>query len=765
MNKIPIYKQLSSYEDTRHFLQEVVGSFIEVNIKDNKSETIYWYDKERLNKNGLSDNSRHYCSLSAPNQHRDIGIDLIIKKMCEKRKMKDTVFFIGYGDFPIIMKDRRKHPHYDRYLGDYDGIYPTKMTKVFSRSRIDHLHDDLLFPTRDFLSLIFNREELISKTNFNFIDKKPVAVFRGSITGNDRTITNTRVQAKIMSLRYPSYLDIDLTNTFSYYMYESGVGAVLTEIDDPRIISQYPKDLDMYNQADRYKYILHIDGFTAAWRMSMEMFSMSVILKVDSEWKEHFYDLLTPWIHYIPIKSDLSDLINIIDWCRNNDKECEKIAINAFTFANKYFTEDNLFNYLDETIYDNTHEKFTCDYFKINLPLTINKIILPEVEINFDKVKYKKYLLPQKKLNDDLLEDKYFSHCLPLIKDYVFRYTDEYIQTFTEKMLNSKDFIDLCNIAKGECIVNFNNYLDNDGKTVVNIADLQEHICNVNNEYLEFKFDKENASPVKIVGDTITLESLIRENIKLKCHSIVIALNNIVITTQKKTFSGNKKGDIFIFDKLFAINNREFINTYAPDFKCLVFTMHSRKRLFKKLVEEDYELTECKDFEDAIKTLTFSKNNMAAAYYIDSFDIPITDVKKINNKNTMSINLSNIKPIQTIYNNYHFSKCDIIKLIDSSGKYEKFNCYTHANLDLVKSVKLKPNEIKIIEDYNEKPDDLIKYNFENEYVGVVGSKVLFEIILPDGDPPIGETISIKIKCIFLPSDLRSGIYYNNTFVK
>jgi hypothetical protein len=48
---------------------------------------------------------------------------------------------------------------------------------------------------------------------------------------------------------------------------------------------------------------------------------------------------------------------------------------------------------------------------------------------------------------------------------------------------------------------------------------------------------------------------------------------------------------------------------------------------------------------------------------------------------------------------------------------------------------------------------------------VFGSKVLFEIILPDGDPPIGETISIKIKCIFLPSDLRSGIYYNNNLVK
>jgi hypothetical protein len=34
----------------------------------------------------------------------------------------------------------------------------------------------------------------------------------------------------------------------------------------------------------------------------------SVVLKQDSEYFEHFYRDLTAWTHYIPVKSDLSDL-------------------------------------------------------------------------------------------------------------------------------------------------------------------------------------------------------------------------------------------------------------------------------------------------------------------------------------------------------------------------------------------------------------------------------------------------------------------------
>ncbi|MFN9941570.1 MAG: glycosyl transferase family 90, partial [bacterium] len=130
----------------------------------------------------------------------------------------------------------------------------------------------------------------------------PIAVFRGSLTGNDRTINNTRVQARIKSLEYPSYLDVAITPTFKYYMFENlnnnYVGCVYTTIDDDRIYDEknqnYKNIISAFEQGNNYKYILHIDGFVAAWRMALEMLSMSVILKVDSPWIEHYYHDLIP---------------------------------------------------------------------------------------------------------------------------------------------------------------------------------------------------------------------------------------------------------------------------------------------------------------------------------------------------------------------------------------------------------------------------------------------------------------------------------------
>jgi len=46
----------------------------------------------------------------------------------------------------------------------------------------------------------------------------------------------------------------------------------------------------------------------------------SLLFKVESDY-EHFYsDALTPRLHYIPIKKDLSDLIEMISWWSWDDK-------------------------------------------------------------------------------------------------------------------------------------------------------------------------------------------------------------------------------------------------------------------------------------------------------------------------------------------------------------------------------------------------------------------------------------------------------------
>lgn len=47
----------------------------------------------------------------------------------------------------------------------------------------------------------------------------------------------------------------------------------------------------------------------------------SVVLKQDSAYYEHFYNELQAWEHYIPIRADLGDLLEKVQWARDHDEE------------------------------------------------------------------------------------------------------------------------------------------------------------------------------------------------------------------------------------------------------------------------------------------------------------------------------------------------------------------------------------------------------------------------------------------------------------
>jgi hypothetical protein len=181
-------------------------------------------------------------------------------------------------------------------------------------------------------------------------------------------------------------------------MYER-IGCVHTLIDDKRIYDENADNfIPCFNQYREYRYILHIDGFVSGWRLALELCSMSVILKVDSPWIEHYYHHLIPWVHYIPIKADLSDLIQTIEWCRTHDDECFEIARNALNYAMNNFTKNKLFNYLESLLYDCPElDVDDTKYIHINVPDKLPRII-EQNHINLDDVKYLRYMMPTKNI-------------------------------------------------------------------------------------------------------------------------------------------------------------------------------------------------------------------------------------------------------------------------------------------------------------------------------------------------------------------------------
>jgi hypothetical protein len=84
------------------------------------------------------------------------------------------------------------------------------------------------------------------------------------------------------------------------------------------------------------KYALDIDGNTNTWSNFLARLHLGCcVLKVESPlgYRQWYYDRLSPWEHFVPVKSDLSDLIEKIDWARSNDVRAKEIATAGQAFA------------------------------------------------------------------------------------------------------------------------------------------------------------------------------------------------------------------------------------------------------------------------------------------------------------------------------------------------------------------------------------------------------------------------------------------------
>jgi len=65
----------------------------------------------------------------------------------------------------------------------------------------------------------------------------------------------------------------------------------------------------------KFKYLISLDGWTAAWmRVPWILSTSCVLLKQDTLKVEWFDYALKPYVHYYPVKRDLSDLLEVIDY-------------------------------------------------------------------------------------------------------------------------------------------------------------------------------------------------------------------------------------------------------------------------------------------------------------------------------------------------------------------------------------------------------------------------------------------------------------------
>ena len=111
------------------------------------------------------------------------------------------------------------------------------------------------------------------------------------------------------------------------------------------IDSKYFADRIHYTEFLKYKIFFIIDGAVIASN-HMWGFASGCVPFLISNGKCWFSNLIEPYIHYIPVNYDLSNLLEQIDYIQKNDDIAETIANNALRFSKHFFSSEYQKNYL-----------------------------------------------------------------------------------------------------------------------------------------------------------------------------------------------------------------------------------------------------------------------------------------------------------------------------------------------------------------------------------------------------------------------------------
>lgn len=70
-----------------------------------------------------------------------------------------------------------------------------------------------------------------------------------------------------------------------------------------------------------------------------------MVFKQESEYYEHFYNELIPWVHYIPIKRNLGNLVEVIKVMIDDDEKAKLISLNGQNYARENLAPHDILGY------------------------------------------------------------------------------------------------------------------------------------------------------------------------------------------------------------------------------------------------------------------------------------------------------------------------------------------------------------------------------------------------------------------------------------
>jgi len=99
-----------------------------------------------------------------------------------------------------------------------------------------------------------------------------------------------------------------------------------------------------------YKSLIDVRGVGYSGRIKLLMQLKRPLFIVERPQIEFFYHYMVPFKHFIPVKGDMSDLIEKLQWLSDNNEEYKRIVDEGSVFAKKYLSKEFALEYLQNVI-------------------------------------------------------------------------------------------------------------------------------------------------------------------------------------------------------------------------------------------------------------------------------------------------------------------------------------------------------------------------------------------------------------------------------
>ncbi|CAG0879018.1 unnamed protein product, partial [Darwinula stevensoni] len=240
--------------------------------------------------------------------------DDILMSLKRKVHLPDMEFVMNLGDWPLV------------------GHSWSSLVPIFSWCGSKD-SSDIVLPTYDLTEASLHMLERVTldmlsvqaKNHVPWHEKIPKAFWRG------RDSRKERLDLVRLSQQHWDLLEANLTRMFFFRELEEEFSPFASHVSF----------FDFFN----YKYQVSLDGTVAAYRLPYLLAGNSLLLKQDSDYYEFFYQELQPWIHYVPFKSDLSDLLEKILWAKDHEDEVQRIISRARAFAREHLLPHHILCY------------------------------------------------------------------------------------------------------------------------------------------------------------------------------------------------------------------------------------------------------------------------------------------------------------------------------------------------------------------------------------------------------------------------------------